>query len=137
MDFSLQYIVQWLRSKAPKAKDPRLLLFSSLYKSSSIDPHSFKVYQGKDGKLEIRVKLLYVTPNIRKLKKEKKIELNHTSKEITVILENATPTATILFSHSRTLFDLSLEEALVLINLYIVFNDERKMKLFQQIIQGE
>lgn len=136
MDLSLQYIIQWLRSRAPKAKDPRLCLFSSLYKSSSIDPHTLKVKQ-IGSKLNIEATLLYTTPDLKLLKKTKEIRVERASKKLIIILEKPTIDSLVFLSHSRGLFDITLEEALILSIIYTIFNNVEKLKSFQQLIQGE
>jgi len=135
MDPTLSYIIQWVRSKAPHAKDPRLMLFDSLYKSSSIDPHTLKVKKTPKG-LIIQATLSYTAPDLAALKK-KKIVMKRDTKDISVVLGGASPEAVVYISFSRSLLSLTLEEVLVLCNLYVIFKDDRKMKLFQELIQGE
>lgn len=136
MDPTLEYIVQWVRSGASHAKDPRLKLFASLYRSSTIDPHTLKVIKSEN-KITVKATLLYSTPDLVILKKLKKLVINRATKELVVSLEDASPEAKVILSHSRTFFELTLEEVLVLCNLYIIFKDRNKMKLFQQLMQGE
>ena len=136
MDPSLQYIIQWVRSGAPQAKDPRLKLFGSLFRSSTVDPHSLKVISKKSGELVIQGTLQYSSPDIAELKK-KKIVIKRATKDIAVSMEAPKPDATVLISHSRSMFMLSFEEVLMLCNLYVIFTDKRKMELFQKLLQGE
>jgi hypothetical protein len=137
-DPTLQYIISWVRSGAKNAKDPRLALFESLYKSSTIDPHTIraKYTTPEKDKLTVQAKLSYIAPDIAALKK-KKIVMKRGTKDIQVTLGGASPEATVFISFSRPMFGLTLEEVLLLCNLYILFKDERKLKLFQKLIQGE
>jgi hypothetical protein len=133
MDPTLQNIVGWVRSGAPHAKDPRLALFSSLYKSSSIDPHTIKAIYAKD-KLTIQAKLTCEVPDLAALKR-KKIVMKRTTRELQVTLGGASPDATVYISASRPMFGLALEEVLLYCNLFVLFRNPDKLKLFQQLIK--
>ena len=135
MDPTLLQVIQWTRSGAPHAKDPRLALFQSLYKSSSIDPHTIKAVNDK-GKLVVQGKLSYEAPDIAALKR-KKLVINRQVKEVQVILGGATPETKVFISGSRPLQSLVLEEVLFLCNLYILFQDDSKQKLFQKLIKEQ
>lgn len=136
MDPTLQNIVGWVRSGAPHAKDPRIALFSSLYKSSSIDPHTIKAFYtspAKD-KLMIQAKLSCQVPDLAALKR-KKIVMKRTTKEFQVTLGGASPDATVAISFSRPMIGLALEEVLLYCNLFVLFKNPDKLKLFKQLIK--
>ena len=136
MDPTIQSIIGWMKAGAPKAQDPRLVFASTLYKTSSIDPHTFKIKQPALNTLVVQAKLSYESPDIGALKK-KKVVMKRATKDITVTLGGASPEATVHLTFSRPMFGLTLEEVLLLCNLYVIFTDERKMKLFQKLIKGE
>ena len=136
MDPTLLQVIQWTRSGAPRAKDPRLALFNSIYKSSSIDPHTIKAKYTTPDKLVVQAKLLYEAPDLAALKR-KKLVLKRGTKDIIITLGGPSPEATVFISFSRTMFGLTLEEVLLLCNLYVLFQDERRLKLFLKLVKGE
>ena len=136
MNPELRHIIQWLQTKAPKAQDPRLALFSSIYKSSTVDPNSFKVIKLKNSETcKIKMRLSYLTPDPSALKR-KKLNMVRKEKELLVTLEPKVD-GKVQISQSRNMFALTLEEVLALWNLYLIFADSSKAKLFQQLIQEE
>jgi len=136
MNPTLQYIVSWARQGAQNTQDPRLLFFGSLYKSSSVDPHTIKIKQIPDNKLIVKARLMYQAPDIRALK-NKKLVMKRDTKDVSVTLGGMETESEVFISFSRSMFKLSLEEVLLLCNLYTIFKDTQKVKLFQKLIQGE
>jgi len=111
-------------------------MLNNLYRSSSIDPLTLTATKTNEG-LIIHLKLLYSTPDLTILKKQKKLEIKHATRELTIKLADASLDALVYLSHNRPMFELTFEEALALCNLYVIFADQRKLKLFQELIQGE
>jgi hypothetical protein len=136
MNPTLQYVVSWARHGAQNAQDPRLLFFGSLYKSSSIDPHTIIVKQAPGDKLIVKARLMYQAPDIAALK-NKKLVMKRDTKDVSVTLGGTEIESEVFISFSRSMFKLSLEEVLLLCNLYTIFSNKEKAKLFQKLIQGE
>jgi len=136
MDPQLKHIIQWVQSGAPHAKDLRNKLFKIVFRSATIDPNSFKVVRILDSdRLELRFKMSYSAPDIAALKR-KKLVLVRTMRDLKLSLEPRVD-GRVFISHSREMFALTLEEVLALWNLYLIFSDASKAKLFQKLIQEE
>jgi hypothetical protein len=136
MDPQLKHIIQWVQSGAPHAKDPRNMLFKSLFRSATIDPNSFKAVHTPDSeRLELKFKMSYSAPDIAALKK-KKLVMVRATKELKLSLEPKVD-GRVFITHSREMFALTLEEVLALWNLYLIFSDASKAKLFQKLTQEE
>jgi hypothetical protein len=132
----LRYIVQWAQAGAPAAKDPRNKLFKSLFLTANIDPHTLIVRKDKaSDNVTISLKLSYITPDIAALKKKKLVMVRQT-KELKLLLEPRI-NGRVYLSHSREMYALTLEEVLALWNLYLIFSDTNKAKLFQKLVQEE
>lgn len=136
MDPQLRHIIQWVQAGAPQCRDPRLKLFKALSRSAMIDPNSFKVARVPDSeRLDIKFKMSYSAPDIAALKK-KKLVMVRANKELKLSLEPKVD-GRVFIAHSREMFALTLEEVLALWNLYLIFSDTSKAKLFQKLTQEE
>ncbi len=134
-DPKLKYIIQWLQNGAPNAKDLRVKFFKGIFQLSTIEPHSLHVRKVSNNQLLIKLKLQYSSPDISALKK-KRISMVRQSKDLQVMLEPEVD-GRVFISHSRDMTTLTLEEVLALWNLYLVFSDVAKAKLFHALIQEE
>ncbi len=136
MDPQLKYIIQWVQAGAPQCKDPRNKLFKALSRSAMIDPNSFKATRNPNSeKLDLKFKMSYSAPDIAALKK-KKLVMVRATKELKLSLEPKVD-GRVFITHSREMFALTLEEVLALWNLYLIFSDASKAKLFRKLTQEE
>ena len=122
--------------RAPKAKDLRISFFKTLFRSATINPHSLKVSRIDTNKISVQVVLNYVTPDLAALKKKKKLVMIRKTQKVQLTLEPEIH-GRVFITHFRNMFMLTLEEVLVLWNLYLIFSDASKTKLFQSLIQEE
>lgn len=132
MFVELRHIIQWLHNPR-NARDPRISFFAALKRASSVDPLSLKLVK-KDDVLIIEGKYTFPEINLAALKKQKlesksktknfKLEFKDWEKE-TVKIKIPVP----------SLFQISLDDAFIYWQFYVILTDKNKMKKFLALIK--
>jgi len=136
MDFEFRYIIQWLAAGSPTALDPSVKLFRKLNKALFHFEPLGLVAKEINGDLILTGNISYQTLNMFAFKR-KKIVFETKKSLVTLKIKNWLSSNRKLETEFRSINYLSLDTAVAVFVLYLIFTDASKMQQFQKLVKKE